>query len=502
MNKIIHFWVLPLICLALALTCSCRGVTTIIIPNTNTAPTDTAPTNTAPTNTTYPADPDDNYQPPSSSWHLSWSDEFNVSAIDSNTWTHELGQHGWGNSELQNYTSSRENSYISNGKLVIEAKYLGGSATARGNYTSARMISENKFSFKYGLVVARMKAPYGRGLWPAIWMLGGQDDNDVGWPYDWPQCGEIDIFEMFGDGGSEDRETTGAMHWYSTNSVRNGCFSAYGEHRGCGYHLNTGSRLADDFHYYSLEWNENQLKWRFDGQTFATVDISDEEFDEFRVTNFFLLLNVAVGGNPVDDPDTSVFPQTMTIDWIRVYTNSSTNDSVSIGGARKIFADAASVADVEQLAVGEIIKDNDPGGTGGSGFTLTYPTTDGADGSSNYLTFTENSANAAGHWSIFFWKLPAAYNMEKVSNTVFSFYVRSADVSTVAAKIEDTARRHSEIIKTFTADNTWQRVEWSTSDFVGDINLQFIDTIVIVPKVGETDNALTMDFDELQFIEP
>ena len=443
----------------------------------------------------------DNYQPPSTNWLLSWSDEFNGSTIDSSIWTHEMGNHGWGNSELQHYTDSPNNSYIEDGKLVIKA------IRSNNAYTSARMISENKFSFKYGLVVARMQAPYGQGVWPAIWMLGGQDDTNAGWPYDWPQCGEIDIFEMFGNGEDNDKRTTGAMHWESTNSIRSGCYSAYGNHRGCGYHLNTGSRLANAFHYYSLEWNESQLTWRFDGQVFATADISDEEFDEFRATKFFLLLNIAVGGNPVPAPDTSFFPQTMTIDWIRVYTNINGTAGPfdeGIGGAGKIFADANSLSNVQQIALsGEILKSAHNGG--GGSFTLTRPHGGGAGGSSQYLTFTERSANAAGDWALIIWTFKDLYNMEAVSNTSFSFYVRSSQVGSIRAKLEDVNSGGSigsaEVEKTFSAGGGWQQVSFSASEFSA-TDLTYIKKVVIVVPTGESEGALTMDFDEVQFMEP
>lgn len=268
-----------------------------------------------------------NYMPPNANWELAWSDEFSNSSIDTNTWSHEtgFGNNGWGNNELQNYTSSSDNSYISSGRLVIEAKHNGGNATQRGSYTSARMISRDKLAFKYGLVVARMKSPRGRGVWPAIWLLG-QNIGSVGWP----RCGEIDIFEMFGDGGSKDQQTTGALHWCGEST---GCNqSGTPCHRYCGYSRGIGENLSLNFHNYALEWNETMLIWRFDGEVVATHNIENQEYDEFRANNFFLLLNIAVGGNPVPDPDTSIFPQKMEIDWIRIYTNvNQVGGSISMG---------------------------------------------------------------------------------------------------------------------------------------------------------------------------
>lgn len=254
-----------------------------------------------------------NYQPIDSNWILAWSDEFSESAIKTNTWTHEtgFGENGWGNNELQNYTASSNNSYISNERLVIEARHTGGSATSR-SYTSARMITKNKFSFKYGLVVARMKAPYGRGVWPAIWMLG-QNIGEIGWP----RSGEIDIFEMFGGRGGDVsyREASAALHyWQDSLGIDN-------KWQYVTDKTTHSEALSNDFHNYSLEWNEEQLVWRFNGVPFFWQNITDPNRSEFRATNFFLIANIAVGGNPVPDPDTSVFPQKMEIDWIRVYTN-------------------------------------------------------------------------------------------------------------------------------------------------------------------------------------
>ena len=441
----------------------------------------------------------DHYQPPGLDWKLIWSDEFNGSSIDSTIWTHEIGQHGWGNGELQNYTDSPNNSYLQDGKLVIKAIHHGGTSDQVGSYTSARLISEGKFSFKYGLVVARMKAPYGRGLWPAIWMLGGQNNNDIGWPYDWPQCGEIDIFEMFGGQGDEEvsyRRTTGALHW-----DQNG-------HRYEADGFTHTERLANDFNYYSVEWNDRQLIWRFNGQIFQTQDITNSEQDEFRATNFFFLLNIAVGGHPVPDPDTSVFPQTMEIDWIRIYTNTNTNymkgtigpidENNSNKGPRKIFADANSLSNVQQISFEGTVKQDSPNGAGV--LSLTYSNNGGANNSSEYIVFTENSDNAAGDWAILFWTFMEPYNME--SNIALSFYVRSSQLGRIRAKLEDVAgggmAGDHEVEKTFTINGGWQKVTFVSSEFPA-TDLTQIKKVVLIVPVGESTSALTMDFDEIRF---
>lgn len=271
------------------------------------------------------------YNPPGEGWVLAWSDEFSGKNIDTNVWTHEVGDGcpnlcGWGNNEYQSYSDSKENSYIENGNLVIKAIHTNkNSYSNRGNYSSARLKSQGKFAFKYGLVVARMRAPQGKGIWPAIWMLG-ENITTVGWP----KCGEIDIFEMFGGQGGESSysQLGGAMHFWED--------SAEGEWK---WKYTTGKtnhskNLSESFHNYSLEWNEKQLTWRFDGTPFFSQSVTNDNRKEFRATNFFLLMNIAVGGNTVPDPDdTTLFPQTMAIDWIRVYTNMNQLDgSIAIRG--------------------------------------------------------------------------------------------------------------------------------------------------------------------------
>ena len=266
----------------------------------------------------------EDYIPPDSSWLLMWSDEFNGSVIDSRIWTHETGfgsrGDGWGNNEKQNYTTSSDNSYIENGKLIIKAIYTGGDHNQRGNYTSARLKTQDKFSFRYGLLVARMKSPEGQGLWPAIWMLGDSiSDPNVGWP----RCGEIDLFEMFGHTETTFRQASGTAHWSGDKTICNA--GSTETHRYCGGEHTHSQKLSEDFNNYSLEWNETRLVWRFNGVVYYTLNIGDAEFDEFRAGNFFILANVAVGGNPFGafPPISSTpFPQTMEIDWIRVYTNS------------------------------------------------------------------------------------------------------------------------------------------------------------------------------------
>lgn len=234
---------------------------------------------------------------------LLWSDEFDGSGIDASKWIHEVDGEGGGNNELQYYTDRPENSYVVDGVLHIVAlqeEYTGPDGTRY--YTSARMTTQTTKSFMYGRIEARLKLPYGQGLWPAFWMLG-INISDVGWP----RCGEIDIMEMIG-GEGKDNVTHGTLHWYDDGH----------KYQGGNTQLSSG-KLADDFHIYAVEWDENKIEWFFDDQKFYSMEITSETMSEFH-QHFFIILNVAVGGNWPGNPDTSTsWPQEMQVDYVRVY---------------------------------------------------------------------------------------------------------------------------------------------------------------------------------------
>lgn len=234
-------------------------------------------------------------------WQLVWSDEFDGNIINDSNWTHEIGGNGWGNNELQYYTDRDTNSHINNGYLVIQALEENYSAW---NYTSARLKSQSKRFFKYGKVLARIKLPYGKGLWPAFWMLG-ESFPVVGWP----DCGEIDIVELVGGPGG-DNKVYGTAHWENEN----GQHAQYG-----GSYTLTSGIFADNFHLFSIIWDEQKIRWYVDNQLYHEIDITPSSLSEFH-EDFFIILNVAVGGNWPGLPDsTTVFPQKMEIDYIRVY---------------------------------------------------------------------------------------------------------------------------------------------------------------------------------------
>lgn len=236
--------------------------------------------------------------PPIPGWELVWNDEFTDSTIDLTKWSHETGGHGWGNNELQFYTNRRENSFIENGKLVIQAReenYQGM------KYTSARMRSANKGDWTYGLFVVRAKLPYGKGLWPAIWML------PTDWAYGgWPASGEIDIMELLGD---NIKKVYGTIHFED----------ASGGHglTGGNYTLPSGN-FAEEFHTFIVAWDSVGFRWMVDSTMYFST-IKGKPFDK----RFHMLLNVAVGGNWPGNPDGfTIFPQRMEVEYVRVYRKS------------------------------------------------------------------------------------------------------------------------------------------------------------------------------------
>lgn len=231
---------------------------------------------------------------------LRWQDEFDGDILNTANWTHETGrgQNGWGNFELQSYQSS--NTTMQDGHLIITAKQEAGSSGAE--YTSSRIISQDKFEFRYGRVDIRAALPEGKGMWPALWMLGSNFDQ-VGWP----ACGEIDIMEKVGGAGLEN-EIHGTVHW-----------DADGNNANYGGSVDLSTNVTNQFHVYSIEWDSQEIRWYVDDVQFHNIDTTPPSLDEFRRT-FFFIMNVAVGGTWPGDPDASTtFPQHMIVDYIRVF---------------------------------------------------------------------------------------------------------------------------------------------------------------------------------------
>jgi len=241
------------------------------------------------------------YTSPSSypGYSLTWSDEFNGSALDKNSWNYETGANGWGNNELENYTNSTNNSFITNGRyLVIEARQ-----EAPNSYTSARLTTMGKREFTHGRMDIRAKLPKGKGIWPAIWMLG----SDIA-TTPWPACGEIDIMELL---GHEPNKVYGTMHW---GNVGQGSSNV-----GGNYSL-SGEDFSQKFHVFSIVWDSTKIEWYVDNQKFFTGNKTDVNGNYPFDKPFFFILNVAVGGNWPGNPDgTTTFPQRMIVDYVRVF---------------------------------------------------------------------------------------------------------------------------------------------------------------------------------------
>jgi beta-glucanase (GH16 family) len=242
-------------------------------------------------------------------WSLVWSDEFNGrdTTIDTTKWLLETGGGGFGNDELEYYTARPRNVQVRHGHLIIEAfqeKYTGPDGVTR-DFTSARLKTQTKFSQAYGRFEARIKIPRGQGLWPAFWLLGNDIDR-IGWPDD----GEIDIMENI---GKEPSVVHGTIHGPGYSGA--GGISA-------SYSLPHSLRFADHFHVFAVEWEPEVIRFYTDGQLYSTRTPKDLPAGKKWVFDhpFFIILNVAVGGNWPGNPDTStVFPQTMLVDYVRVY---------------------------------------------------------------------------------------------------------------------------------------------------------------------------------------
>jgi beta-glucanase (GH16 family) len=244
--------------------------------------------------------------PMAPAWTLVWADEFDRpdgSAPDPKRWGYDIGGGGWGNKELESYTARLKNARIQGGNLIIEAQketYTGSDGITR-DYTSARLRTLGIASWKYGRLEARMQLPRGQGLWPAFWMLGTNISL-----VSWPACGEIDIMENI---GREPSVIHGNIHGPNLN-------------QGFTYQLPGGKAFADDYHLFAVEWSPNQIWWLVDNVTYGYASTNALPTGAQWVFNSpqYLLLNLAVGGTWPGSPDsTTVFPQQLKVDYVRVY---------------------------------------------------------------------------------------------------------------------------------------------------------------------------------------
>ena len=243
-------------------------------------------------------------------WTLTWSDEFNArsgSPVDSQKWTAEIGGNGWGNNELEYYTANPSNARQEHGALVIEAirQPFTGRDGVKKDYTSGRLKTQQKFSQAYGRFEARIKMPRGKGIWPAFWLLGDNIESAH-----WPDCGEIDIVENIGIEPSTIHGTIHGPGYYGAHGI------------GSPFTLRNHERFSDNFHLFAVEWAPREIRFYVDDHLYATRTPADLPPGAKWVFDhpFFIILNVAVGGNWPGSPDrTTKFPQKLLVEYVRVY---------------------------------------------------------------------------------------------------------------------------------------------------------------------------------------
>lgn len=235
-------------------------------------------------------------------YKLAWADEFNGTQIDPANWSYDVGGSGWGNQESQYYTNGK-NASVQNGKLVIEARKEDFQSN---KYTSSRLITKGKREFMFGRVDIRAKLPKGQGIWPALWMLGTNIDK-VGWP----ACNEIDIMELL---GHDPKTSYGTIHWGKQGDTKS-------QNTQGIYKLTTAKTFADEFHIFSLDWEKDQLSILVDDKVIFNTTATKLGASNYIYNNpDFFIFNVAVGGLWPGYPDaTTVFPQRMEVDYIRVF---------------------------------------------------------------------------------------------------------------------------------------------------------------------------------------
>lgn len=233
---------------------------------------------------------------------LVMQDEFNVDGQpNANLWGYNIGrgQNGWGNNELQFYTDRAKNVTVKDGNLVITADRESFSGA---QYTSARILTKGKFDQTYGRFEARMQLPWGQGIWPAFWMLGADIDTNA-----WPNCGEIDIMELRGQNPTV---LIGTVH---------GPGYSGGQAISKSYTLKN-DRFDTGFHIFGVEWGPDYINFYVDNVLYNQIKPSDLPGPWVFNKPFFIIMNIAVGGNFVGSPnDQTVFPQTMLVDYVRVY---------------------------------------------------------------------------------------------------------------------------------------------------------------------------------------
>ena len=261
-------------------------------------------------------------------YNLLWSDEFDGDVMDETKWNYEPHEPGWTNNELQEYTTSTDNVFVRDGKLVLKA--IKTTKDGQDYYTSGKVTGQNKTDFMYGKVVVSAKVPEGQGLWPAIWMMP-QDESYYG---QWPKCGEIDIMENLGNDTSISYST---IHYGEPHAEQQGTITMTG-----------ADSFSARFHEYSVEWEPGEMRFYTDDVLVLTVNdwFTAEEGQDDKPypapfnQPFFVQMNLAVGGNWPGDPDetTNFDNAEFEIDYVRVYQKPEYDTNVQ--KPEKVFREA------------------------------------------------------------------------------------------------------------------------------------------------------------------
>ena len=384
---------------------------------------------------------------------LIWSDEFDSNISETN-WNFETGDGtdfglppGWGNNELQLYTTSGNNATVrpdddGNSVLAITARKNGD------EFTSAKLTTENLLEVRYGRIEARIKVPEGKGIWPAFWMLGTNRPE-----VDWPGCGEIDIMEVI---GSDPATLHTTVHY--TNSEN--------KWRNNGNATKNDQPLSQSYHVYAVDWTDESLTFLFDNKPVYNVVI-EEDMKEF-LRSFYLILNVAVGGNWPGDPDeTTVFPQTMFIDWVRVYQNDALDpeapptlniEEETIGSVSTTISPFALNESMDQFGTPEL---NSYGDGGEPAFSLSDQV---VDGDSSILF-----SYPGGSWGGAFFVMEPTIDATNYANGNLKFsVVKPEQLFDAEIKLESTATDHSLFLKDYSpveVDNGFVEYTIPISDF-------------------------------------
>ena len=344
---------------------------------------------------------------------LTWSDEFNGNSLDLTKWGYQTGNGcpgicGWGNNELEYYTNNTNNVSVSGGALALTAQYQPNYNGSGNNYTSGKILTVGNFSQKYGHFEARIKVPSAAGTWPAFWMLA---DSTA-----WPQTGEIDI---------EECANKNPITWFGTLHFAN----AGGSHLSQGYTYNSPAPLSDDYHLYAADWTTDSISFYVDSVLRGTVSktalIAAGGVWPFDSQKFYIILNLAVGGNFTGQtPNPTDFPQTMLVDYVRVYSKDPCTavPETPYGGTPWPIPGTIQAENYDNGGQGVAYNDSDPTNDGGQ-----YRTTEGVD--------VETCSDTGGGYDVGY---TAAGEWEK-----YTVNVNTAGVYTMQARVASTTAGNS-----------------------------------------------------------